>query len=50
MKKTWNRLLALGLAGMLCGSFAACTPPAPSPDNSSNGGGVNSSIPDQPVD
>lgn len=36
MKKTWNRLLALGLAGMLCGSFAACTPPTPGPDNSSN--------------
>ena len=36
MKKTWNRLLALGLAGMLCGSFAACTPPTPGPDNNSN--------------
>ena len=50
MKKTWNRLLALGLAGMLCGSFAACTPATPSTGNSSNGGGVQSSIEDEPVD
>lgn len=46
MKKTWNRLLALGLAGLLCGSFAACG----SNNNTSSDQGGNQTSSEEPVD